>query len=549
MKKLYSSIFAFLVLSVLCNPISAQKTVLDGQLHGTFQLDAQAYSSDSLIGAQAPPEKMGLNSFLDLVYTYGDFEAGVRFEAFLPPLQGFDPRYKGMGLPYRYAKYSKDNFEFTLGNFYEQFGSGLILRSYQEWNLGFDNSIDGVRVKYKNKGVVVKALAGKQRLYWSKSDGIVRGIDVDFSLNEIFKSLENKKTKVFFGGSFVSKYEADLDPIYVLPENVCAFSGRLSLSRGDFNFKAEGAYKINDPNASNNFIYKDGNGLVLEAGYSKKGLGILLQAKRTDNLDFRSARSATGFDSPIGYISAMTRQHIFLLPSMYPYATQANGEMGLQSTVIYTFKKGSFLGGKNGANISLNYSVATNINRKKINDSTDIGKPGTYGYASDFFKLGKELYYGDFNVVLAKKLTQKLKISAEYVSLFFNINVIQGHAEPNVRANIGIVDVNYNLKPKHNLHVSGEAMFTKQDKGNWAAGLIEYKYKSYFIALIDQYNYGNPSKDLQIHYFSASAGFTKGTTRFSMQYGKQREGVLCVGGVCRQVPAANGFSIAISGTF
>ena len=34
-----------------------------------------------------------------------------------------------------------------------------------------------------------------------------------------------------------------------------------------------------------------------------------------------------------------------------------------------------------------------------------------------------------------------------------------------------------------------------------------------------------------------------------LSYGKQREGIICVGGVCRQVPAANGFSVTITSSF
>ena len=34
-----------------------------------------------------------------------------------------------------------------------------------------------------------------------------------------------------------------------------------------------------------------------------------------------------------------------------------------------------------------------------------------------------------------------------------------------------------------------------------------------------------------------------------LSYGKQRAGVMCIGGVCRTVPATNGVSLSISSTF
>jgi hypothetical protein len=66
-----------------------------GEIHGNFQLDAQYYNPDSAIGALPVPEKFLMNSFTNLIYTNGDFSAGVRFESYLNTMLGFDPRYEG----------------------------------------------------------------------------------------------------------------------------------------------------------------------------------------------------------------------------------------------------------------------------------------------------------------------------------------------------------------------------------------------------------------------------------------------------------------------
>ena len=65
----------------------------------------------------------------------------MRFEAYLPPLIGYDVRNQGAGIPYWYANYKNDKLDVTAGNFYEQFGNGMTLRTYEEWTLGFDNSL------------------------------------------------------------------------------------------------------------------------------------------------------------------------------------------------------------------------------------------------------------------------------------------------------------------------------------------------------------------------------------------------------------------------
>jgi hypothetical protein len=44
-------------------------------------------------------------------------------------------------------------------------------------------------------------------------------------------------------------------------------------------------------------------------------------------------------------------------------------------------------------------------------------------------------------------------------------------------------------------------------------------------------------------------GYIRGGNRFTVNYGRQRAGIFCVGGVCRQVPASNGLSISVTSTF
>jgi hypothetical protein len=425
----------------------------------------------------------------------------------------------------------------------------MILRSYQEWNLGFDNSLNGVRVKYKMKALTLTGLIAKQRFYWDQGPGLIRGIDGQLSVNDLIKKFSESKTRLFLGGSFVSRFQADLDPIFILPENVGAYAGRMELYRGGFNFKFEAGGKINDPNASNNMIYKDGNAVMAEVGYSTKGLGFTLQAERVDNMDFRSNRTSTGFDLPVGYIPAMTRQHAYSLAAMYPYASQANGQMGLQATLIYKVKKKTALGGKYGTNVNVNYSVSQSIYKEAINDSTSIGESGTLGYDSKFFKLGDEKYFSDFNIKIQRKLNKKWDLSLMYMNVFYNLAVNEGHAGPNVKANIGIVDVWYKFKPYNSLHVELQTLLTEQDQGNWHAAMLEYNRKGFFIAGILLYNEGITGHYESAMYPSITTGYTQGATRVSVGYGKQREGIVCVGGVCRAVPASNGFSLTVNSSF
>ena len=525
-----------------------------GEIHGNFQTDIQYYNEDSLIGAPPVPEKMLMNGFANLIYTNRNFNAGVRYESYMNALQGFPVGYKGNGIPYRYAGYSVEGLEITVGNYYEQFGNGMIFRTYEERGLGYDNAMDGIRLKYSPiKAVYLKGIIGRQRLFFDYGPGIVRGIDGEIILNELSEKWLEKKTKVVIGGSFVSKYQQDQDPVYNLPENVGAYGGRLQVSRGKISVMGEYAYKINDPSSVNKYIYKHGEALFISTGYSQKGLGITLAAKRIDNMNFRSDRNETINNLNINYLPALTKQHTYnLAATLYPYATQPNGEIGLQGDIIYTFKKDSRLGGKYGTTLSFNYSSAYNIDTVQLNDldPTDFSSR-RLGYSSDFFKIGEEVYFSDFNVELNKKISSKVKAVFMYMNLIYNMEVIQGLGGKGiVYADVAVADIAYKINTKNTIRTELQSLTTKQDQGNWGTGIIEYTYSpSWFVAVMDQYNYGNKIPEKQIHYVTGSVGYMKKANRFTLSYGRQRAGIFCVGGVCRNVPASNGLTFSITSSF
>jgi hypothetical protein len=119
-----------------------------------------------------------------------------------------------------------------------------------------------------------------------------------------------------------------------------------------------------------------------------------------------------------------------------------------------------------------------------------------------------------------------------------------------VFAHIAVFEMQYKINSKKTFRAELQSMRTKQDFGDWAVGLAEYTVSPHwFFAVIDQFNYGNAIAEKRAHYYSGSFGYTKNATRFIVGYGKQREGFLCVGGVCRLIPASYGLSLAISSTF
>lgn len=545
----------------------AQEDVDAGQITGNVQLLFQTYQEDTLIGAQVPPSKTGFNAFGNLIYTRGNFSAGMRYESYLDPILGYPGRFRGSGVGYRYANYSKEKFEVTLGNFYEQFGSGLLLRAYEERQLGIDNALDGFRLILRpTDGVTLKGLVGKQRLDFDSGlingPGTIRAIDGEINLNDAIERLATSGTRITLGASFVSRYQSgstiSKDTLVLqLPNNVGSWGYRAQVQKGGFQLMGEYVRKINDPNADNGYTYRDGEGILINAGWSTKGLGINVGFKGVDNMQFRSDRNLQLFDVPVNYIPAITKQHTYnLAATLYPYATVVQGEVGWSAEVFYTIPRKSKLGGKYGTKISFQYATASSL------DTTNLaGVEGAVdGYVRNSWNAGSELFIRDINFDISRKFSKNFK--AKYAYFHFDFNTLATPVTTDykgiVNANVHVLETQVRIKKGHSLRTELQTLFTgidektgeKQDKGDWATVLAEYTVSPHwFFSVLDQYNFGNPDPGQRVHYLYGTVGRIEGAHRLSIGYGKRREGIFCIGGVCRAVPASNGFEITFTSSF
>ncbi len=551
MVKIFRSLIILCIINIVT--LNAEDASSIGSISGSFQMDAQSYSKDSLIGAEDIPQKILSNAYLFLNYRLQGFTANLRYESYNDPILGFDPRLKGSGFAYRSFNYANDFIDVTAGNFYEQFGSGMIFRSYEERQLGFDNAMDGARVKVRpGDGVEVTALVGKMRSFWESSKGIVRGGDLNLSINEMFKELLPSDLNLSLGGSVVSRYQIDNSSFLKLPQNVFAYSTRLNLTGKAFSFSGEYGYKYNDPDASNKNSYNPGSGLYLTASYYPEGLGITINAHRLDNMDFRADRAAKGSNLNINYLPPLSKQQAYRLMSMYPFATQLNGEIGYQAEVTYKIPK-SLFNDNYGMDLGFNFSHISSLDSTKID---------AYTYDSPFFKFGKRVYYQELNFDVKKKWDKTIQTNFTVMNQSYDRDVMENEGAPKygkVNATALCLEVYYKFTPSKQLRMEFQTIFTKQDsvlmdgdlkEGDWLFLLAEYSVSPHwFISLMDEYNFKNPNKEYQIHYISGQVSYSIGTTQIALGYGKQRSGLLCVGGVCRPVPASNGFRLNVITSF
>ncbi len=499
------------------------------------------YAQEANIAGQ----RLFSNNYIDASIFNKYLNLGLRFEGLTRPIPGFEA-HRGRGIANIYLRSNYKSFTLDIGDFYEQFGSGLVLRSYEDRNIGTDNSIRGLKLKYQSpKGIALKLLAGQarnhfDRLVYNQNRGYLYGADIELNSNSLLKTSEKYNWTLISGISAVNKFEKE-DFIIVQRdnksyklrqnENVMAISSRLRFLYKDFDISAEYAHKFSDPNISNDYSAKYGSAAMLSASYSKQGLSILFAARRSDNFDFRSKRSARDNDLRINFLQAFTQQHSYSLATLHPYATQPQGELALQSEIRYKFAKKSFLGGKYGSTVKFAIS--------NIRGASPISSRGGLN----------ELFFQDINLEFSKKINKKYSFTLNYIYQQYNQEIIEGHKEYEdkyIRSNIFVYEGKHRLNNNFSLRTEFQYLLSPDAEGDWIFALGELSlYKYCILSASQQFNIGL-SKE---YYYMYSITGIISSHHLQLSYGRTREGWNCSGGVCRYMPETKGLFLSYNFIF
>ncbi len=135
-------------------------------------------------------------------------------------------------------------------------------------------------------------------------------------------------------------------------------------------------------------------------------------------------------------------------------------------------------------------------------------------------------------------------------SIHFTIKNILKKLLVRVNFNVLAAETILKLNSGKSMKLIAQHLWTKDDKKNWMAATYEYNFSSRFsVFASDMYNYGNDNTTDKKHFYNFGGNYSKGKTRFSLSYGRQRGGLLCLGGICRVVPEATGFTFTINTSF
>ena len=533
---------------------SAQQVLGNGQVSGSLESSSIYYTPDKKI--DRPEDHFGSNNYLKVDYSNGRFSAGVQMNAFLPALVGYEELADGYKfyLASKYIQWRDKNFEILVGDIFDQFGNGLIFRSFEDRQLGINNSLEGVRVAYNfGRYVTVKGMYGRPRLYTEYSKTWVRGADLSVSLADIIKasaitwniegSYVNRYQSLDQAPEYMKEYdESTFNPMtgemqtylesYGIKPNLNMYSGRMNFGWNGLTVRGEYVHKSKDLTHPSSTSTTNGWAAIGEVGYSYKTFSVMGTFRALNSMvsmvdifvPSASAINQCGGNT-INYIPALTRQYTYMLTNLNPYQVKANGELGGQIDLCYSYrsKDNRYRYWNFHANFSTFYSLQP--------------------LASNGGK--RMLYWRDINFDVERQWNKKWKSALLYS---FQDNMDK-------QAHIFVGDVTHKFNRKTSLRFEVQYLLSGDDKsewdgmhseGDWVAGLVEFSLAprwSFYVQ--DMYNIGQS----KTHYYNGGFSYTHSRTRVQLSYGRNRAGYICSGGVCRYSPAYTGVNLVLTSSF
>ena len=562
MKNLIYTFWAIVFLSI-CHLANAQDQQQGGILSGNLEANANFFMRDTLIGAEGTPQYdrqlFGGETWLNLNYSNWGFEFGLRFDlynnSFLPnPLDSYTD--EGIGRWFVRKKINK--LGITVGYIYDQIGSGIIFRAYEERALFIDNALFGAQLTYDiAPDWQIKGFTGRQKNRFDTYQSVLKG----GSIEGFLAGGENNNWSLAPGLGVVGKTLSDEAHTQLqntiagylpqdttsVPFNSYAFTLYNTLTAGKFSWYIEGAYKTNDVFfdqfaqrltregnfANGKFVREDGSVVFTALSYATKGFGITLEGKRTENFNFRANPFVSLNQGMINFLPPMTRINTYRLTARYNAATQELGEQSVQLDATYAPSR--------KLNFNVNFSNITN--------------------------LENDLLYREIFTQIQYKYKRKWTLTGGVQLQRYNQEIFEEKpGVPIVETVTPYFDFLYKIDRKKAIRFEGQYMLigddvkadSKQDYGSWLFGLVEFTIAPHWTFTIsDMYNI-DPGKQspsdsngqkIDVHYPRFDIFYTNKSNRFSFSYVKQVEGVVCSGGICRLEPAFSGVKMTVNSSF
>ena len=472
------------------------------QFSANFETNTSYYTKKSEQTLGKSEKDYGTNNYLVMSYTLSDFKAGVQIEAYKPVLRGYAKDLDGYMLAMKYLTFEKNGFSVTGGDFFEQFGSGLMFRSWEDRELGINNSIEGGRIAYTCQAITMKGFIGRPRLYMHHESVRITGGDVNLSLSNLMKW---QTGSLQLEGAYINKHESlnDTYKTFLSSSSTNLYSAGINTECHGLYTKFEYVYKDKDLHYNRttaDYEEKSGNSELLETGYNAKDIGVALSLRRLERMNTKLTRMKDGAENVFNYLPALTRQYTYSIANLNPYITQSDGEKGGQFDLFFKLKSG--------------WKIHANV-------------------ASYYRLKNTEFMFLDCNADVEKKWNSSWKTIFLYS---FQNNKIENRSS----SHIFLADILYKFTPKNALRTEWGYLHSEGYQKDWISALAELTFSpSWSIYVSDLYNSGVTDK----HYYSMGVGYSKSIVRIDMSFGHNRAGYVCSGGVCRYSPEYTGFNL------
>lgn len=517
----------------------AQIKIGNGSLTGSLESNSIYYLDDAQLGERETP--FGSNDYIKLAYYNGAWSAGLQGDAYLPALVGYDdirnlksdPTF---ALTQIFVNYRGNWFDATAGDFFEQFGSGLVYRSFEDRQLGLNTATQGLRfTATPTDYLAVKAFYGRPRLaVLSHAGSWIGGLDASLNVASLLKWQE---VMLSVDGSYINRYEGlNKEGSEMFGQNIFEMAGletpmtHLYSARGSFDWnglsiKGEYVGKTMDISEMGDMASK-GKALLGELSYAYGKFNVMAQVRVLENMGTRLSIYDGSMGNALNYIPALTRQHTYMLANLEPHQVNTHSEFAAQADAYYSIRHKKDR--RNFWRFHLNASMAQNT-------ETD------------------NLTWLDVNVDVERQWNKSWK--ATFMYSLQKRNPSKGFTDQLYTSNIFVADVTHKIDSRNSVRAELQYLYSNDHEGDWMGALVEYNMAPSLSVFANvMHNHQRAETDYnkyidKLTYYSVGASYTIDRTRVQLSYGRNRAGMVCSGGVCRYTPAYTGLNLLLSTSF
>jgi hypothetical protein len=505
------------------------------------------------------------NLFNTRIYV-GDFTLGFRLQVDKPREYGRDT----IGLKEYYAEFKRDGLRVRGGTFYNLIDRGLAFNSFESRPIGFDTQTEGIRIDYESEPFGAQAFGGimnytdlinVSRIYTYRirgASGEIRPIpEVGIGGAYIATSGQTSRT------GFSAPFDAYLRQIY-LRGDVEGISSYLSLA--DKRTQVDSALRVD--NTSREYGY----GLYGMLGYNTDLFGLTAEYKnyRFDLVDPGEQTTAQRETAilPFQNPPTLVPEYDKTLLARNPHAVDNNDEVGVQfEALVYPMEDLTltFLAAGGSRHNAFTAGVDS-VNGEQVT-AFDRTNPAPVAFPK-FNDINYSPYWefytqGEFQASEDLALTLGLQRKDNVIFFEGDGMSIVPHSE-SYKATTVLLEGLVGLSSTDNLHAILELQRVYDSKkvtsvndslgitaydGRFNNALLTLEYsRSPVWTLSSRLEYTTTDREQGGQQFWPVVG---GTYRIGsahtlgMQYGSERGGVVCTGGVCRLINPFTGFRLSL----